>query len=204
MPVALAPSSVFPLSASQPLTTEAKASFVSYSGAYQAPEPLAYRGPMPVEPDQVISQPPSIVAQLSSLSARIEALSTGAAPPPRPPAAAVARVAQLEGSRLPTDSSMKPWEGTHYDTFGKKTRRPLDQGSALQCYQSLLTTLCFFFSLCVSSQIRGRGFARSQHRTPAVRQRQQEDGRLGVLYPSSAIIRERENACVYLWASRDV
>ena len=161
MPVALAPSSVFPLSESQPMTTEATTSFVNYSGAYQAPEPLAYRGPMPVEPDQVISQPPSIIAQLSSLSARIEALSTPGAVPPPPPAAAVARVAQLEGSRLPTDASMKPWEGSTYDTFGKKTRTSQSSERAA-LLRFLLTSLCSSsvpasFS---ASQIRGRGFTR--------------------------------------------
>ena len=113
MPVALAPSAVFPISEPEPMVTETQASF---SGSEAAPlaSPMPYRGPnIPVALDQVITQAPSVVAQLKSLSARLEALSGPAGLAAADPPAPEPRPAQLEGSR----GAPAPWEGHHYDTF---------------------------------------------------------------------------------------
>ena len=118
MPVALAPSSIFPIEESLPMTTESREAFKqpAETPALSAPKP--YRGPnIPRGPDQVIGDQDGIMSQIKSLTARLEALS-GALPVEAPPApAASARTAQLEGSRLPAGSNQRPWEGGTYETF---------------------------------------------------------------------------------------
>lgn len=119
MPVALAPSSIFPTARSQPMTTESRSRFVDYQ-AGGLPSARAYRATKAPEVAQVFSQPTSLVSQLSSLTARLEALAQPPCVPAPPPAdAAIPRVAQLEGSRLSGSNEKLPWEGSTYDTFAK-------------------------------------------------------------------------------------
>ena len=117
MPCCLAPSSVFPTTHSAPPTTEAQERFVDWK-SYERDSVRPYRGMQPVEAQQVMAQPPTLLAQLGSLTARLQALRQPAAPQ-----AAIddiaARIAQLEGSMLSADAGQKPWEGSTYDTFAK-------------------------------------------------------------------------------------
>ena len=104
MPVALAPSFVFPTVESGPMTTEAMASYTDPKAVAPLASPRGYRGGTVVPTEAgILSGPPSVLAQLASLTARIEALS---APAP------VAKVeeAPAEPTRLP------PWGLPHYDS----------------------------------------------------------------------------------------
>ena len=113
MPVALAPSNVFnELAGLPPMTTEAKSAFVDYK-SYGLSAPRPYRATPSTFPDQVITQPQSLLAELGSLQSRLEALrpKSAAAPAPEPEVASEQQAAVLKGS--------VPWKGATYDTFAQ-------------------------------------------------------------------------------------
>lgn len=112
MPVALAPSNVFPTDQDSPLSTESASAFVDPKSVAAAPSPRPYRGVLAPEPAGIVSQP-SLIAQLESLGERLEAM--------RKPAAAAksaAAPAPATSSPAPTGAQV-PWQNVHYDTFAK-------------------------------------------------------------------------------------
>ena len=118
MPVALAPSFIFPTESTGAATTEAQDAYGAKSiSALECPRP--YRGGTAVPPAAgIISEPPSILAQLKSLSARIEALTQPADAETAEPVA--------------TESSVLPWQLRHYDScasFVKRHPRSKPQGA---------------------------------------------------------------------------
>jgi len=123
MPVCLAPSAIFPIASSVPMSTEARDSFKAPKAGAQVSEPKPYRGPnIPRAKDQVLQEHEDVTMQLKSLTARLEALSStissaAEAAPAEPAPAASARPAQLEASGLPVTSTQLPWEGSTYATF---------------------------------------------------------------------------------------
>ena len=104
MPIALAPSNVFPSGPTAPITTEARARYVDFQAAATA-APRPYRGVLDPIAGGVVN-PLSIVESLESLGARLEALRAKPAPAPAPAPA-------------PPAEKGAPWENPTYDTFAK-------------------------------------------------------------------------------------
>jgi hypothetical protein len=111
MPVCLAYSNVFPVVTTEPATTESKEAYVDHK-SYATESPRPYRTQRSAEQAQVINQPPTVLSELESLTARLEAI--------RQPKAAIADIAasvpHIVDSATP---AQKPWEGGTYDTFAQ-------------------------------------------------------------------------------------
>ena len=109
MPVALAPSNVLAqLADPPPISTESRTRYIDFGAAAAASRP--YRGVLCPEPAGVVSQP-SIVDQLDSLGARLNAMRKPPAPLPPPPAPAD------DADTFAPAEARVPWENPYYATF---------------------------------------------------------------------------------------